>query len=136
MGSSAVDASNADTCKGKQMNGTKEQKAETPASTPGPWYAEMARNNFGDSFAGYWLVTGPNRAGVADCFGEVRGAQDEDGSDKHLPDTEVEANARLIAAAPDLLRLLKEWVRLTDSLAPIPLHIESTKAIAKTEGRA
>jgi hypothetical protein len=82
--------------------------SEQTKHTPGPWHAEMARNKVGDSFAGYWLVTGPNRAGVADCFGEVRGEQDENGDDKHLPDEEIRANAELCAGAPDMLAILKE----------------------------
>jgi hypothetical protein len=81
--------------------------------TPGPWRAYPATNRLGDVFLGYWLVDGPDNAGVADLFGEVRGEQDEDGDDKRLPDAEIEANARLIVAAPDLLAACK---RLLDAM--------------------
>lgn len=60
--------------------------------TPGPW-------TFHRPWSGFSQITGPNDELV---FGIAAGSVDE-----KRPDCECEANARLIAAAPDLLAALK-----------------------------
>lgn len=57
-----------------------------------------------------------------------------------IPDREMQANARLIAAAPDLLAALVEYVErheasMTSSPAGLPEYDRAVAAIAKAEGR-
>jgi hypothetical protein len=63
------------------------------AHTSGPWH----------------VVTGPCRFDHPDTSADVRGSQNEHISDCGCHDQAI-ANARLIAAAPDLLAALKEFV--------------------------
>ena len=46
----------------------------------------------------------------------------------------MEANARLIAAAPDLLAALKEMVRMCDAFGDTDYRVKAIAAIAKAEG--
>jgi hypothetical protein len=74
------------------MEPTKEQKAE---HTPGPWEVRDR-----------WYISRPGKMALA----EVKCG------DVPFEATEIhEANARLIAAAPDLLAACKEFVRKCDS---------------------
>ena len=79
-----------------------------PAHTPGPWFA--VRNSC------YWEVNPERNLGdysvpftVADCCASAPG--DPDGG-------LMEANARLIAAAPDMLAALQGLLALNDNYAP------------------
>jgi len=56
--------------------------------------------------------------------------------DGERPKARFEANARLIAAAPDLLEALKEMVRYCDLFPNAAYHIAARAAIAKAEGRS
>jgi hypothetical protein len=97
--------------------------------TPGPWKT-VARNypiaDTGD-YDGCWeVLTGDPKKPIVQIWGD----SDED-----------EANARLIAAAPDLLEALKNIVNLWDHHASahgdgtiFPLHVAARAAIAKAEG--
>lgn len=67
------------------------------AHTPGPWAAD-----FGEAYA----VTAPDKGRVAICT-NLKGAH---GMGGRRTGDEVEANARLIAAAPDLLEALEVLV--------------------------
>jgi hypothetical protein len=91
--------------------------------TPGPWMARQM-------FSGSWDIA----------------AEDGDGST--IARTKDEANARLIAAAPDLLeacadlvQLWQDWAKDSQSLAQplkrsIEMRVEDARAaIAKAEGR-
>jgi len=63
--------------------------------TPGKWDVSAKRKN---------LVIGPRGHALADC------KFSHSATNRQLPtESECIANARLIAAAPDLLALLKEW---------------------------
>lgn len=69
--------------------------------TPGPWVPRRAVKP--DNTGGYdWAIIAPDKAIVAECFEVVDWA--ENGVD--FDTRPVEANARLIAAAPDLLEAL------------------------------
>jgi hypothetical protein len=74
--------------------------------TPGPWKAGTARrsSNFGDMAA---FVHGPGPAKIAKVWSGD--PSDETNGNK------AEANARLIAAAPDLLEALKDIVEQWDA---------------------
>lgn len=61
------------------------------AFTPGPWEARS-----GSLHRQHWLIDAPGRRFIATIDGP--------------PDKEGEANARLIAAAPELYRQLEIWV--------------------------
>jgi hypothetical protein len=69
----------------------------TETHTPGPARPVIGRNGLGETFPNYWTVEIGNIR-IADCFGEVVGEQDEDGGDVFLPDGQVAANARRLAA--------------------------------------
>lgn len=95
--------------------------SETAAKhTPGPW-----TNTHGE-------ITGPNRSPVAAC---------RRGRGIHSIDSEVFfANARLIAAAPDMLAALQDWSAHFNMPGDPPpelgsLHADMLAAIAKAEGR-
>lgn len=71
--------------------------------TPGPWETRRARTP--DNTGGYdWAVAKDGKV-IAECFEHVDFADVGTGFYR-VP---VEANARLIAAAPDLLEALVEW---------------------------
>lgn len=104
--------------------------------TPGPWKAEQA--NGCDETA--MFVTG-NGCTVAACYGDWH---------DQAPDSEQRANARLIAAAPELLEALKNTtaylaVQLRNvepgpATAPVRMEMEADlrrarAAIAQAEGR-
>lgn len=93
--------------------------------TPGPW--RISRTSGMEIFINHGHDQ-PNR--VAGYFAEVR---------RFTSDNEqVEANARLIAAAPDLLYLLKEarsTLEMWKDVAPaVSLCADIDKAIAKATG--
>ena len=69
--------------------------------TPGPWVPRRAAKP--DNTGGYdWAIIAPDKAIIAECFEVVDWA--ENGVD--FDTRPVEANARLIASAPDLLEML------------------------------
>lgn len=84
---------------------------------------------------GPWVTSATDDTVVIDATGREVAAIDGDYND---PDTwpQMEANARLIAAAPDLLLALRE---ARDALNGAPntvgLHSQINSAIAKAEGR-
>lgn len=89
----------------------------TAKFTPGPWVA-----------VGAWVEhTNDNVADICNCDPDAVGQS-------HLgrSDDEVCANARLIAAAPDMLAALKTLVITRSSRQAIP---EALAAIAKATGR-
>lgn len=77
--------------------------------TPGPW---RFFDNAGKNMQGYCQPSGVTGTGenlgqlVCGCFGDVRGGEDQ-----------AKANARLIAAAPELLGALKKAERIIQKLA-------------------
>jgi hypothetical protein len=74
---------------------------EVTMHTPGPWRSLIIAPNNMDS--GTTMVATPNGSGLAiDC------------ADSGLTFAESAANARLIAAAPDLLEALKGVLRVAD----------------------
>jgi len=88
--------------------------------TPGPWKANLY---LGGAYAIDRIAPNGDRlARVATVDGAL----------------ETMANARLIAAAPDLLEVVKKCARLhTGRSAPPPaILVEALAAIAKVEGRA
>lgn len=73
--------------------------------TPGPWVPRRAAKP--DNTGGYdWAIIAPDKAIVAECFEVVDWA--ENGVD--FDTRPVEANARLIASAPDLLEALQTMI--------------------------
>lgn len=72
--------------------------------TPGPWMPRRAVKP--DNTGGYdWAIIAPDKAIVAECFEVVDWAKNGVDFDTRP----VEANARLIAAAPDLLALVIQY---------------------------
>ncbi len=89
--------------------------------TPGPWYAESGHEQRNGQL--YWQVTDGNDAIMQNQFCWCQGSQ--------------EANARLIAAAPDLLEAL-EMMRDNETIravCPSPIWATITAAIAKARGQ-
>jgi len=101
--------------------------------TPGPWTVEECFNIDGSKFLTI-NGQGPHGAWLADIqAGSVNG-RPADVSEKHL------ANARLIAAGPELLAHLKMLVLGISEGISIPKDgaaiIAAQEAIAKAEGKA
>ena len=101
--------------------------------TPGPWYLEEV----GYSSSSYY-IRGSFDSGARHTIGK--------GAVAHIPRSTVnpmEANARLIAAAPELLEALKEVTEILDEVLGFgtePSHgniaAKARAAIAKATGRA
>jgi len=95
------------------------------AHTPGPWSVELARGKDGEPC--YYAVVAPPTAEhswnpVASTWGAANGA-----------------NARLIAAAPDLLAALEEILRLTATRhddASYKANAVAIAALAKAKGQS
>lgn len=106
-----------------------EQKA---AHTPGPWQIEW---NVAQGGEGHY-ITDSNDMGELSRIAAVLFHDDADG--------ETRANARLIAAAPDLLEIARAIVAVCDSgkhadmacMEGSPLVDAARDAIAKAEGGA
>lgn len=102
---------------------------KTVAHTPGPWAADK-EDELG--FQADVLVADNRRKRIAACGHDGR----------WMADGEAEANARLIAAAPDLLAALKAMVASYDGVRDILCKTVIDKlanadaAIAKAEGGA
>lgn len=101
----------------------------TQKHTPGPWKIETAPNRFGKDFTGVSTVCdfGHDQwANLALCANNGMNG---------------DANARLIAAAPDLLEALKYAERMLDSYKTTHVGVhhaaleKARAAIAKAEGR-
>lgn len=111
--------------------------------TPGPWYAQ----NGGDVFTALGATTGDGWKAadndgwhIADCRPGTL-TIDDIGHDCELSSGEVLANARLIAAAPDMYEALKKIaaIDLTKESLP-PLFgwyvLKAREALAKAEGKS
>lgn len=85
--------------------------------TPGPWYAESGHEQQNGQL--YWQVTDGNDAIMQNQFCWCHGSQ--------------EANARIIAAAPDLLEALDRAVAEFDSNTD--WRMVARAAIAKARGQ-
>lgn len=108
------------------------------AHTPGPWGAYSAEHlSKGDEDPALFFTVGPR---PFHTVAEVRPGNVGEGLPEQTP-----ANARLIAAAPDLLEALKEVRRFLDHGEPVRIAASAhdrqlmelvDAAIAKAEGRA
>ncbi len=97
------------------------------AHTPGPWvHRSFEPHTYGCDF-----VNGPNRARIAQC-GDIVG-KGPHGYCLSVDADEIAANARLIAAAPELLAALKAVVSVADR-ATVQFD-QARAAIAKAEGK-
>jgi hypothetical protein len=100
--------------------------------TPGPWKIRAKRLG-----SVVMIDAAPHVPGV---IAQVCATTGEDGTNL-TADVRNEANARLIAAAPDLLASLREFVALYDGCrdmlgAPVAAKLARAEAvIAKAEGR-
>lgn len=108
------------------------------AHTPGPW--EFVLHDDGDTSGVTFEIRMGSRLGGANGWEPQHQIEYEAASNEESPDqfTEAEDNARLIAAAPDLLEALRGLVGLFDD--PTPYDSATTinaarTAIAKAEGR-
>lgn len=98
------------------------------AHTPGPWPIERT----GDGkriIVGPGLIEGPHGYDIAEVY-----------SDDCDPE-EATANARLIAAAPELLEALEKLAAFADEVTgkvepPLPALARAWEAIAKARGEA
>jgi hypothetical protein len=97
--------------------------------TPGPWQIEGKFQKSGSPRWGFIITAGTNDR--------------HDGPAAHVGDLMVsEADARLIAAAPDLLDIAKQWAALDGGAWDVQRHAadkrdllaDTRAAIAKAEG--
>jgi hypothetical protein len=92
--------------------------------TPAPWHGYQPRNAYGETTDSYWLIQAGNGVQVADLFG-LTGKQDEDtGQDLFISNEESAANARLIAAAPDLLAACEALLAVVEEYSDFQSEIE------------
>ncbi len=108
--------------------------------TPGPW-------RLLEGAQGPYMVMHPTRKGVAiasltEAFKPINGFHEDWGDDNSATNQvtiqERNANARLIAASPEMLDALKKWERFmldNYSESDISWWAETRDAIAKAEGR-
>lgn len=94
--------------------------------TPGPWELKIHSPTYVEEKTKFWITN----KGLQDCF--VATWESFDGYNHHR----MEADARLIAAAPDLLEALCKLAELYDAMgAPRgPCRIIADAAIAKATG--
>jgi len=100
--------------------------------TPGPWTAH--RRNVGDYAIHGGTGIAENRIAI------VSGTQNEPFTTMEKMDAEETANAALIAAAPDLLRVCKELFSYLqfqepETAATISMFNLSRQTLARAEGR-
>lgn len=115
--------------------------------TPGPWVLDMERDEFGVTMRVYMAdaIDSPYAHDSAHALVVYEGADDDAYPDQFA---EMSANARLIAAAPEMLDALKahdaymgaQFMDGPDSAALHPKAAENwlrvRAAIAKAEGRS
>jgi glutamate/tyrosine decarboxylase-like PLP-dependent enzyme len=90
-----------------------------PQHTPGPWHAEGP-----DMFGDFNICHPADSLAVAGVVANLR-----------LPD-EVAANARLVAAAPDMLAALQELSKLSDGIIVSGMSQSEMTALAAAWERA
>lgn len=108
--------------------------------TEGPWKAKRTHQMSEDAW--YVIVDPAGRGPIIDVGGKDENGQI--GEMKYLitDPAEIEANANLIAAAPDLLEALVQAVRELDYMKKYddclacPFEEKARAAIAKAEGRS
>lgn len=92
------------------------------AHTPGPWTLTHPGRLL------FVIDAGPIH--IADAFAKVDGGT----SERYVLQPEAEANARLIAAAPELLAALRDLMKSCENWAPTIDRSRAREAIAKAEG--
>jgi len=108
------------------------QTEQTAQHTPGPWNVDMWEYPQDDRRE-LVIQTATNRLAVLDW---------DQGQDNPytIADNEARANARLIAAAPELLaaleRMADAWPAQTPDSPHFDAHIQARAAIAKAKGGA
>ena len=106
-----------------------------PQHTPGPWTYHRGSWGFHgdpDEDSGFhFLLGGEEASGVEEIIGYADMLYPDDGQQYE----EAEANARLIAAAPDLLAALEAWLAWDGEIRETPSpRIMAEAAIAKAKG--
>jgi hypothetical protein len=109
--------------------------------TPGPWPVPHFATGHGCDCR--YILAGEHMGGIAEVYVD-NGKKVSDGGNDCPPIEEAKANARLIAAAPELLAALKRIVAEVDrpqTGAPVVGGVlraiaESRDAIAKAEGKS
>ena len=98
----------------------------TTQHTPGPW---ENLEHFSESKHDGHLIVGPSGWGIAKIW-----------HDDRLPAGEIDANARLIAAAPELFAFARAFVasggRVADASERANLTLIASAAITKATGQA
>lgn len=113
--------------------------APATSHTPGEWYARMQETKYGKPL-GWIIETSDVRAGR---IGWASRAYGDTNQEAPIDSAECAANARLIAAAPELLAalaaLVESCVNTCDiaecGCASSQLFVAARAAIAKAEGR-
>ena len=95
--------------------------------TSGPWDAARAYGEDGRWHGSYSVAGGPDRMIVATVWGDDRPVADP---------RPAEANARLIAAAPDLLDACQEAIRAINSHTTEPIPVGAYNRVARMLGDA
>lgn len=108
--------------------------------TPGPWEYVPSNSNHGPYVANGW-----GAGDICDCYtmskpSDLAVCNGGTSEPIHFQHEEADANARLIAAAPELLEALKKLLstaelELTDADHALGVY-EARKSIAKAEGKS
>lgn len=98
--------------------------------TPGPWVAEPVMQDLSLDICLDYQIPG---AGNPVTIGFAHGQDDDSGPDRYtgpgsISSSQAEANARLMAAAPDLLR---ELIRVHDEYSWCTPHVCDATCLAK-----
>lgn len=92
--------------------------------TPGEWWVEITDHELadtGDYVTDFAVAT--EKTGVAQCF-----------DNSVVSEEEAAANCHLIAAAPDMYRLLKRLIELTDYAELVGVLFDAKTALKKARG--
>lgn len=124
------------------MNKSGLSTEETVRHTPGPWQALMGQFDYGNDGSRRVMFGDPNteaygRIATVDTKAE-RKLRGKNATPYDAPDAERDANARLIAAAPELLAALREIAEFKLPMYPNDwrrLKRQADAAIAKARGQ-
>ena len=102
----------------------------TTQHTPGPWWVDQGVD--GLDLPGHVTINAKNKLALAQVVWVM-----EDDAAEGKPSPEREANARLIAAAPDLLEALENTLKfLVSETCEHPAAVSARAAIAKAKGES
>jgi len=110
-------------------------KSPIPQPTPGPWSVGLwETTNDKGGFESFACVEHKNEDGSTDYVCDCWGLEDEETHGVKLPSAKARANARLIAAAPEMLEALRavsvrlvEWMEIAEQADKRPADYKAMR---------